>query len=101
MSTFASWSVRWFLSWLQSCHVVPVLVLYVQSVVPFLVEGLTELAIQRPQDPLLWLSQYILDRSPAGGEYKIVPAKCVSADQLFFLFPFFAGVLGFHLACHF
>ena len=49
-----------------------------QSVVPFLVEGLTELAIQRPQDALLWLSQYILDRSPAGGEYKIVTAKYVA-----------------------
>jgi hypothetical protein len=42
---------------------------------PVLVEGLTELALNHPDDPLLWLSQYLLDRSPSGSSFKIVPVR--------------------------
>ena len=45
-----------------------------RAVVPSLVHGLTQLAIERPGDPHLWLAEYLL--SKASGQYKIV-AKCV------------------------
>ncbi len=48
-----------------------------QTVVPTLVEGLTEVALKRPADPLMWLSNFILSMSPSGSNYKIVSVKCV------------------------
>lgn len=44
-----------------------------QSVVPSLVEALTELAIHRPEDPHLFLAQFILKRASSGA-YAIGPA---------------------------
>ena len=44
---------------------------------PALIEGLTEAAIKRPDQPLLWLAQFVLERSPVAAAYKIVPVKYV------------------------
>lgn len=52
-----------------------------KELVPALIEGLTEAAIKRPDQPLLWLSQFILDRSPVGTAYKIVPVDAASPSS--------------------
>jgi hypothetical protein len=46
--------------------------------VPHLVEGLTELAMRKPADPMLWLSQFILDKSASASTHSIV-ARCARA----------------------
>ncbi len=42
-----------------------------QTVVPTIVEGFTQLAVDRPTDPHLWLAEFLLSRSPQGAMYEI------------------------------
>ena len=37
-----------------------------RSIVPSLVHGLTQMAIERPSDPHLWMAQYMLNKSRSG-----------------------------------
>lgn len=42
-----------------------------QTIVPTLVQGLIQMAIQRPSDPHLWLSEFLLQKSPQADDYEI------------------------------
>jgi hypothetical protein len=46
-----------------------------QELLPTLIEALTEASIKRPDQPLLWLSQFVLEHSPEAAQYRIVPAS--------------------------
>lgn len=52
-----------------------------KSIVPSLVQGLTQMAIVRPEDPHVWLAEYLLERSPEGRSMQIVKRGEEAGDE--------------------